>query len=62
MGSRSSGEIMATLRQAGIEEYKAVICSKAAHLKGRQAGQFVKVYGSLVGEMILPANSGHTTK
>lgn len=51
MGSRSSGEIMATLSQAGIEEYKAVICSKAAHIKGRQAGQFVKVYGPLVGEI-----------
>lgn len=33
MGSRSRGEIFATLRQAGIEEYKAVICSKASHLK-----------------------------
>ncbi|MBT0725794.1 peptidoglycan-binding protein [Rosenbergiella australiborealis] len=51
MGSRSSGEITSTLRQAGIEEYKAVICSKASHLKGRQAGQFVKVYGSLIGEI-----------
>lgn len=51
MGSRSSGEIYSTLRQAGIEEYKAVICSKASHLRGRQAGQFVKVYGPLVGEI-----------
>ncbi|MCF8581793.1 peptidoglycan-binding protein [Enterobacter ludwigii] len=51
MGSRSTGEIHATLRQAGIEEYKAVICSKASYLKGRQAGQFVKVYGPLVGEI-----------
>ena len=51
MGSRSRGEIFSTLRQAGIEEYKSVICSKASHLKGRQAGQFVKVYGPLVGEI-----------
>ncbi|PNF12650.1 hypothetical protein A6J71_21935 [Enterobacter cancerogenus] len=51
MGNRSSGEIFSTLRQAGIEEYKAVICSKASHLKGRQAGQFVKVYGPLIGEI-----------
>ncbi|WP_279022959.1 peptidoglycan-binding protein [Gibbsiella quercinecans] len=51
MGNRSSGEIFTTLRQAGIEEYKAAICSKAAHLKGRQAEQFVKVYGPLVGEI-----------
>ena len=51
MGSRSQGEIHSTLRQAGIEEYKAVLCSKATHLKGQQAGQFVKVYGPLVGEI-----------
>ncbi|MCK1067041.1 peptidoglycan-binding protein [Pluralibacter gergoviae] len=51
MGNRSAGEIYATLRLAGIEEYKAVLCSKASHLKGRQAGQFVKVYGPLVGEI-----------
>lgn len=51
MGSRSRGEIVATLRQAGIEEYQSVICSKAAYLKGRQAGEFVKVYGPLVGEI-----------
>lgn len=51
MGNRSAGEIFNTLRQAGIEEYKAVICSKAAHIKGHQAGQFVKVYGPLVGEI-----------
>ena len=51
MGSRSAGEIYSTLMQAGIEEYKAVICSKASHLKGRQAGQFVKVYGLLIGEI-----------
>ena len=51
MGQRSTGEIHSTLRQAGIEEYKSVICSKAAYLKGRQASQFVKVYGPLVGEI-----------
>ncbi|WP_261643410.1 peptidoglycan-binding protein [Erwinia mallotivora] len=51
MRERSAGEIHSTLRQAGIEEYKAVICSKAAHLKSRQAAQFVKVYGPLVGEI-----------
>lgn len=51
MRERSSGEIYSTLRQAGIEEYKAVICSKAAHLRNRQAAQFVKVYGPLVGEI-----------
>lgn len=51
MGSRSMGEIFTTLRQAGIEEYKAVICSKAAHIKGHEAGRFVKVYGPLVGEI-----------
>jgi len=51
MGSRSAGEIYSTLRQAGIEEYKAVLCSKAAGLEGRYAEQFVKVYGPLVGEI-----------
>ncbi|EMM0381414.1 peptidoglycan-binding protein [Pluralibacter gergoviae] len=51
MGNRSAGGIYATLRLSGIEEYKAVLCSKASHLKGRQAGQFVKVYGPLVGEI-----------
>ena len=51
MGSRSMGEIFITLRQAGIEEYKAVICSKSAHVKGPEAGRFVKVYGPLVGEI-----------
>ncbi|MEW5291959.1 peptidoglycan-binding protein, partial [Erwinia papayae] len=34
-----------------IEEYKAVICSKAAHLKSRPAREFVQVYGPLVGEI-----------
>lgn len=51
MGSRSMGEIFTTLRQAGIEEYKAVICSKAAKIKGHEAERFVKVYGPLVGEI-----------
>ncbi|SER25705.1 Putative peptidoglycan binding domain-containing protein [Rosenbergiella nectarea] len=51
MGNRTSGEIFSTLRQAGIEEYKAVICSKASHLKGRQAEQFIKIYGYLIGEI-----------
>lgn len=51
MGNRCAGEIYSTLRQAGIEEYKAIICSKAAYLKGRHAEQFVKVYGPLVGEI-----------
>jgi hypothetical protein len=51
MGNRSVGEIFSTLRRAGIEEYKAVICSKSAYIKGTHAGQFVKVYGPLVGEI-----------
>ncbi|APG17792.1 hypothetical protein A3780_09570 [Kosakonia radicincitans] len=51
MGNRSAGEILATLRQAGIEEYKAQLCAKAAGLKNREADQFVKVYGPLVGEI-----------
>ncbi|EOL8966985.1 peptidoglycan-binding protein [Cronobacter dublinensis] len=51
MGNRSSGEIFATLRQAGIEEYKAILASKAAFLKGRDAASFVKVYGPLFGEI-----------
>lgn len=51
MGNRTSGEIFSTLRQAGIEEYKAVICSKASYLKGRQAEEFVKVHGYLIGEI-----------
>ncbi len=51
MGRRSTGEIFATLRQAGIEEYKAILASKAAFLKGREAASFVKVYGPLFGEI-----------
>ena len=43
--------VTSSITQAGLEEYKAVICSKAAHLTSRQAGQFVKVYGPLVGEI-----------
>ena len=34
MGSRSVGSILSTLRQAGLEEYKCVLCSKAAGFKG----------------------------
>ncbi|EOW6721201.1 peptidoglycan-binding protein [Cronobacter dublinensis] len=51
MKKRSAGEILATLRHAGIEEYKAVICSKAAYLTGREAETFVQFYGPLVGEI-----------
>lgn len=38
MGRRSAGEIFSTLRRAGLEENKATICSKAAHLRGKAAG------------------------
>jgi hypothetical protein len=51
MGRRHSGEITATLKQVGIEEYKAIICARAAFLKGNDAEQFVRVYGPLVGEI-----------
>ncbi|ELQ6151112.1 peptidoglycan-binding protein [Cronobacter turicensis] len=51
MKKRSAGEILATLRHADIEEYKAVICSKAAYLTGREAETFVQFYGPLVGEI-----------
>ncbi|EMA8637098.1 peptidoglycan-binding protein [Cronobacter malonaticus] len=51
MGNRSAGEIFATLRQAGIEEYKAILASKSAFLKGREAASFVKFYGPLFGEI-----------
>ncbi|EOV8959987.1 peptidoglycan-binding protein [Cronobacter turicensis] len=51
MKKRSAGEILATLRHADIEEYKAVICSKAAYLTGREAEMFVQFYGPLVGEI-----------
>ncbi|MEN3753806.1 lysozyme family protein [Mangrovibacter yixingensis] len=51
MGSRSVGSILSTLRQAGLEEYKSVLCSKAAGFKGRQAFHFVQAYGQFVGEI-----------
>lgn len=51
MKERSPGEIMTHLRQAGIEEYKAIICSKGAGFAGIQAANFVKAYGPLVGEI-----------
>ncbi|KAB1499873.1 peptidoglycan-binding protein [Cronobacter sakazakii] len=51
MKKRSAGEILATLRHADIEEYKTVICSKAAYLTGREAEMFVQFYGPLVGEI-----------
>lgn len=51
MKNRSAGQIQTEMRLAGIEEYKAVICSKAAHLAGREASNFVKDYGPLVGEI-----------
>ncbi len=51
MGNRSAGEVYATLRQAELEEYKASLCARAAGLKGKRAGEFVKVYGPLVGEI-----------
>ncbi len=51
MSQRSAGAIFSTLRQAGIEEYKAVLCARAAYLRGRHAQQFVRLYGWLVGEI-----------
>lgn len=51
MKLRSAGEIYAMLRQAGLEEHKAVICSRAAGLSGRAAAQFVAVFGPIVGEI-----------
>lgn len=51
MKDRSTGQILSDLRQAGIEEYKAVICSKASGLHGRPTGEFVIVCGPLVGEI-----------
>ncbi|WP_354292805.1 peptidoglycan-binding protein [Paramixta manurensis] len=51
MKERSTGEIMTHIRQSGIEEYKAVICSKAAGLFGRHAKNFISAYGSLAGEI-----------
>ncbi len=49
MKKRSAGSILYTLRQSGLEEYKAQICAKAAYLQGKQASDFIKVYGPLVG-------------
>ena len=51
MKKRSAGSILYTLRQSGLEEYKAQICAKAAYLQGKQASDFIKVYGPLVGEI-----------
>ncbi len=51
MKLRSTGEIHSMLRQAGLEEHKAVICSRAAGLRGRAAQQFVTVFGPMVGEI-----------
>lgn len=51
MGARSQGQILTQLRQAGIEEYKAVICANASGLHGRHAIYFVANYGPLVGEI-----------
>lgn len=51
MKHRSAGQIQVEMRSAGIEEYKAIICSKAAHLYGREAAIFVRDYGPLVGEI-----------
>ncbi|MDU4092377.1 MAG: peptidoglycan-binding protein [Pantoea sp.] len=51
MKLRSAGEIYSTLRQAGLEEHKAVICSRATGLSGRAAEQFVTVFGPMIGEI-----------
>ncbi|MDR7343836.1 peptidoglycan hydrolase-like protein with peptidoglycan-binding domain [Pantoea alhagi] len=51
MKMRSAGEIYSTLRQAGLEEHKAVICSRATGLSGRTAEQFVTVFGPMIGEI-----------
>lgn len=51
MKQRSAGEIYSILRQAGIEEHKATICSRAAGLSSRAAAQFVTVFGPMVGEI-----------
>lgn len=51
MKMRSSGTILSDMKQAGIEDYKSVICSKASGLSGRNAMDFVKYYGPLVGEI-----------
>jgi len=51
MKLRSAGVIFSTLRQVGLPEYKAVLCSKASGISGRNADNFVKVFGPLVGEI-----------
>ncbi len=51
MKNRTPGQILTELRQAGIEEYKAVICSKASGLSEKNATDFVQNYGPLVGEI-----------
>lgn len=51
MKMRSAGEIYSMLRQAGLEEHKAVICSRATGLSGRAAEQFVTVFGPMIGEI-----------
>lgn len=51
MGQRSRGEIHATLCQAGIEDFKASLCSRAAGLRGHFANEYVYVYRLLVGEI-----------
>ena len=51
MKERSAGEILTHFRTSGIEEYKAVICSRACGLKGGSAKNFIKYYGPLVGEI-----------
>jgi hypothetical protein len=51
MGRRSTGEVFAVLRQAGLEEYKASLCSRAAGLTSHSAKYFVQIYGHLVGEI-----------
>ncbi|MBT0724882.1 peptidoglycan-binding protein [Rosenbergiella sp. S61] len=51
MKMRSSGVIFSDMKKAGVEDYKSLICSKAAGLYGRHATEFVKYYGPLVGEI-----------
>lgn len=51
MKLRTAGEIFATLKSIGIEEYRAVIASKAAYLNGRQAKAFVESTWQLFGEI-----------
>lgn len=51
MKKRTAGSILYILRKAGVEEYKAQICAKAAYLQGREADVFISVYGPLVGEI-----------